>query len=130
MKSLIICCSLFICAHISYCQDSSIRKLYTEYNLRSEIFETWKLDTNGCKMLRGAYTTELEANKHLIGMPKNIFLQLFGNPDYISDKVIYTYVVNAKCDNKKKILEDIPRMELIVLFKNNKLDYIGKLVVD
>ena len=81
-------------------------------------------------MIRNSYVEEIIANKRLIGMPQNIFLKLFGNPEKISDKAIYSYVVNAKCDKKKKILKDTPRMELFFIFKDNKLEYMNKLFVD
>ena len=125
MKAFIIFCLLLSCYQNSFCQDSANNKFYFDYKLRADILFDWKLDSNGCKKLRGKYAKELEENKYLIGMPKKVFLKHFGNPDYINDTEIYIYVVNANCDNKLNIIEDHPSMKLVFLFKDDKLSHIS-----
>jgi len=129
MKAFNIFCLLLICYQNSFCQDSATNKFYFDYKLRADILIEWKLDSNGCKKLRGKYARKLEENKYLIGMPKIVFIKNFGNPDYISDMVNYVYVANANCDNKLKIMEDFPRMELVFLFRDDKLNHISILIV-
>ncbi len=122
MKIVIIIFSLFFCSiNVNGQEDRCISLCSRYYNLDPKMLDIWRLDTNGCKKERGFYAQSLEKNGLLIGMPKKLFLLFFGNPDLITEDVIYTYGVNSDCDKSKNKLPDSGFMNLLVLFNDDKV---------
>lgn len=95
------------------------------YKLEKSKLEFWRKDINGCFSYRKPILDSLVKNKALIGMPKSLFIILFGKPDVVSKKNdVFIYYVNCKCDKNNKHLDDSDVIQAIFIFVYDKLDSI------
>ena len=79
-------------------KDCLRKELPKYYNLNDSTLKIWREDTSGCKNKRGQYSFSFRRDSLLIGMPVDIVLLLFGNPDEnITADVDYHYSFLYNC---------------------------------
>src|SRR4051812_18011118 len=61
------------------------------YGISDSLLAIWRNDKDGCQQKRILLIDSLFKPKALIGMPKKVFIQMFGIPDQISPKKNFTY---------------------------------------
>ena len=107
-------------------QDTTcIYKLSQYYNLDVKMLRIWRSDISGCLKKRGAYARDLQQNKSLISMPKNLFFLFFGHPDMSTYEGVCIYYLHSDCDKARKKLPNGDGMNLIVLFEQGSLKSIN-----
>ena len=107
-----------------FCQKEVSAVLLKKYNISVRLIKDWNKDKNGCLSLRERFTDTIKANKSLIGISKDEFITLFGEPeDEGGNKDCLTYYTGADCDVNKKISKESDNKAWVVFyFKNNKLE--------
>jgi hypothetical protein len=104
---------------------SCIRKTIGKYYgiNDNKVLEEWRNDSTGCKGNRLICLNLIIENKLLIGMPKTLFYVLFGIPNKCDkDETECTYYVTITCDKKRKQIDNTDFMNLLVAFKNGKVE--------
>lgn len=112
------------------CNSSLQKKLVQEYHLNDSLLCIWRADTNGCGSARSLIVDSLIKEQVLIGMPEKNFILLFGKPDYNSGDGVLSYGVGLKCDAEKKVLEDAPGLELVLIVKEDRIFSFGYSVIN
>jgi len=72
-------------------KDCLRKELPKYYSLNDSTLKIWRDDTSGCKNLRGKFSSSFRRDSLLKGMPVDIILLLFGNPDENSPEDNYHY---------------------------------------
>lgn len=94
------------------------------------MIKEWNDDVNGCKKIRGKYARLLENNNLIIGMPKDLFLNIFGRADSVTAENVYLYEVILDCDKQKNQIPETAAMILVVIFFENKLLSLSVLITE
>lgn len=96
----------------------------------------WNIDTNGCLHFRCKLPHTFIENKKLLGIKRKTFKKIFGRPNESrytgtkhNDESMYIYYACSDCDGKGNNVTNI-RLELNVIFVNNKVDQFAILVRD
>ncbi|MFT3934084.1 MAG: hypothetical protein QM726_10750 [Chitinophagaceae bacterium] len=98
MKTMLLLITLLFVVHC-YGQNKTVPTIGAEqYHLSETLLKEWKKDATGCLNLRCKYIDTLQNNRHLVGMPLQQFLTLFGKPSEATNGYFYTYLVCTKCD--------------------------------
>lgn len=127
----IILAIVLCCLSISTkAQSDCFGKFYNFYALDTIMIKEWNDDVNGCKKLRGKYARLLENNNLIIGMPKDLFLNIFGRADSVTEDSIYIYGVVSDCKKQKEEKPESSSLDLIVIFLDNKLLSLSILITE
>jgi hypothetical protein len=93
------------------------------YKLSPQFKSEWNRDKNGCLGLRCKYTDIISSNNLIVGMPKEIFLDIFGDPDdFGADRNILLYYLCTECDSKKKVSKESDSSWMIFYFREERLE--------
>ncbi|MBS1509723.1 MAG: hypothetical protein JST86_02685 [Bacteroidetes bacterium] len=130
MKAIVFALAILFCNPLNIFsqskQDSLCLKRYIckYYKLDEKTIREWNEDSTGCNQKRIKHLVSLEENNLLIGMPKDLFCLLFGTPNQIkndSNECDYIYYVTITCDSKNRRITDSEFMNLVVVFKDDKV---------
>jgi len=113
---------LFFCANLYSQELKYVRNTISRYyKLDPKTVNLWVKDLNGCKGFRSFFVDKLTKNKLLIGMPQDLFFDLFGKADFIGEDGIFIYFSGCKCDNKLKRIPETDFTQIVFQFKEGKL---------
>jgi hypothetical protein len=126
---IVVCHFLFASTALVFGQDINLirNSLGKYYGLGGKSLIEWRNDSTGCNGKRSNSLSEIFDNKLLIGMPKDLFLVFFGNPNRIDkDGEVFIYYVTITCDKSKKQINNTEYFYLIVGFKDGKVELIER----
>jgi len=117
-KILVIVLFVFTCLS----QNALGQKSKDNYGLSTELLTKWKKDKNGCLGDRCYFVDSLLSNGLIIGITRNMLIELFGKPDkYGANRNSLVYFTCTKCSEKKNVLKNTDSSWLVFLLVDNRL---------
>ena len=134
VKVYVLLTQFLLLLSLSYSQSDSTNRVITRYSLNPTLVKSWQADSNGCRK----YLVGLDTIKTIKGASISDFITLLGKPDLatneygestnIKDTILCTYRTFTNCNTSKN--KSIPDFEFIVLFINDKLISIERIIIN
>lgn len=123
---------LFLLRFTSYSQSCSCvqKEISKLYALNDSLLSIWRGDQHGCLQKRINIIDSIFIKDILVGMPKSVFLLLYGEPDRVTQEGVLVYENVNECINNKQPTKETYGIEMTIIFIDNKLSVFEKVYVN